>query len=175
MKITRFLDYGSSYSAETNPRKESIPNADNLNKGFCYRSYSFQREGLNGLNFDLQLSESGNVERERKRWFIDACLYFYHITFSLVFFFYHLVFLSFLFPLYSFLPLLLALLFFFPPTPQLFMATPFYTVCHYGIYPFYPSTIFGFSWASLQDCPLNCWLSSHYLCPKCAGYTTLHF
>ena len=117
MKITRFLDYGSSYSAETNPRRESIPNADNLNKGFCYRSYSFKREGLNGLNFDLQLSESGNVERERKRWSIDACLYFYHITFSLVFFFYHLVFLSFLFPLYSFLPLLLALLFFFPPPP----------------------------------------------------------
>ena len=148
MKITRFLDYGSSYSAETNPRRESIPNADNLNKGFCYRSYSFKREGLNGLNFDLQLSESGNVERERKRWSIDACLYFYHITFSLVFFFYHLVFLSFLFPLHVFSSLFFPTSYFLSSL-LLFMVTPFYTVCHCGIYPFCLSTIFGFSWASL--------------------------
>ena len=66
------------------------------------------------MNFDLQLLESANVEKERKMWSIDACLYFYRITFSLVFFFYHLVFLSFLFPLHVFSSL------FFPTSPPCF-------------------------------------------------------
>ena len=96
-------------------------------------------------------------------WSIDACLYFYHITFSLVFFFYHLVFLSFLFPLRVFFSLFFStsppcFAFFLPPLLLLFIAIPFYTVCHYGIHPFCPSTVFGFLWASLQDChyPTSC-------------------
>lgn len=66
MKITSFLDCVLSYLAETNPRREHSSNACNLNKGFCHRSYSFWRNCLNGLSLDLQPSESGNVERERK-------------------------------------------------------------------------------------------------------------
>ena len=48
--------------------------------------------------------------------------------------------------------------------PSLFVATTFYTVCHDRIYHFYPSTAFGSLWASFQDCPLVCWLPSHYHC-----------
>ena len=95
------------------------------------------------------------------------------LTFSLAFF--YLVFLPFpflsMFSLfYSVLPLA-----FFPTTPPTVYGYPFYTVCHYRIYNFCPSTIFGFLWASLQDCPLACRLSSHYLCTKCVDCTTLHF
>ena len=32
---------------------------------------------------------------------------------------------------------------------------PFYTVCHYRIYNLCPSIVFGFLWATLQDCPLT--------------------
>jgi len=110
----------------------------------------------------------------KKRWFIGACLYFYHITFSLVFFLpLSLFYLFFSLPCFL-LPILFYLSFIFPPL-LLFMATPFYTICHYEIYPFCPSTVFGFLWASLQECPLICWLSSHYFCPECAGCTALHF
>jgi len=58
--------------------------------------------------------------------------------------------------------------------PSLFMAIPFYTICHYGIYHFRPSIDFGFVWISLQDCPLTCRLPSHYLCSECVGCTTLY-
>ena len=51
---------------------------------------------------------------------------------------------------------------------------PFYTLCHCGIYPFCPLTVFGSLWVSFQDCLLACWLPSHYLCLECAGCTTLH-
>ena len=71
--------------------------------------------------------------------------------------------------LFSLLP------FAFLPPPLLFMATPFYTICHFGIYPFCPSTVFGFLWASLQDYPLTYQLSNHYLCLECVGCITPHF
>lgn len=72
-------------------------------------------------------------------------------------------------PPYSFLPLASCL------SLLLFMATPFYIVCYYRIYPFFPLTVFGFLQASLQDHPLTYWLSSHYLCLECVGCSTLHF
>ena len=76
-------------------------------------------------------------------WSIDAFLYFYYFTFSLVFFshldFLPLLSLSMFSLLYSFL--LLA----FSSLPLLlFMDTPFYTVCQCGIYPFCPLTVSGF-------------------------------
>ena len=61
------------------------------------------------------------------------------------------------------------------PSSLLFMATPFYTICHHGIYLFCPSTVFSFLWASLQDCLLICQLSSHYFCLECVGRTIIHF
>ena len=80
-------------------------------------------------------------------WSIGATLYSYCFTFSLVFFS-HLVFLPFLsLSMFSilFFFLLLACL----ASILLFMATPFYTIYHYGIYPFCPSIVSDFLWASL--------------------------
>jgi len=37
------------------------------------------------------------------------------------------------------------------------------------------STIFGFLWAFLQDCPLTRWLPDLYLCLEYGCCTTLHF
>ena len=34
-----------------------------------------------------------------------------------------------------------------------------------------PPTVFGFLWASFQDCPLTPWLPSHYLCSERACFT----
>ena len=106
-------------------------------------------------------------------WFTDACFYSYCITFLLVFFLTsNLSFLSFVSPCFLF-PL-----FFFStsyPSPiLLFMATPFYIIYYCKIYPFCPSTTFGSLWASLQDYPLACRVSSHYLCPECVGCTTFY-
>ena len=100
-------------------------------------------------------SESGSINRESKRQFIDVCLYFYHL--SLWVFHVFFLFLCFFF------------LFFLPPFPfippfSLFTITPFYTICHGGICPFYPSTAFGSLWTSFQDCLLACQLLSHYHC-----------
>ena len=140
-----------------------------LKKGSYHRSYSLQRKGLSGLSFDLQSSESGYVKRERKGGLVMhasipiALFSFFHLV-SFIFFFSQ----CFLFSILS--SLLLSCL-----PPLLFMVTNFYTVCHYRIYPFYPSTVFCFLWASLQDCPLTYQLSNHYICLKCVGCTTLHF
>ena len=100
---------------------------------------------------------------EKKKWSIDACLYSYHSYFSSLWFF----------SVYSFS---LFFLFFLPFLlfPSLFTLPPFYTICHYGIYPFYPSTIFGSLWVFYQDCPLACQLPSHYLWSKWVGCATLH-
>ena len=66
----------------------------------------------------------------------------------------------------------------FPSVPcspfLLFTATPFYTICHGGIYHFYLSIDFGSLWVSFQDCPLACRLLSHYHYSECVGCTTLH-
>ena len=101
------------------------------------------------------------------------------IILSLFFFFFSFLYVSFL--LYS-------LFFFFFPSLcvylplslyTLFMATflPFILLEFIGFLPFVPKaspTVFGFLWASLQDCPLTCWLLGHYLCSECACHTTLH-
>ena len=127
-------------------------------KGFCHRSYSLWRNGLSGLNFDLQSSESGSVKNERK------CGLLMHASFTQSF---NLFCLSVFYFLSSFPPLI-----FLPPS--LFMVTPFYIVCYYEIYPFCPPTVFGFLQASLQDCPLIYKLSSHYIFPESVGCTILH-
>ena len=135
----------------------------------CHRSYMFWRKGLNDLSFDSRSSKSGSIKRERK---CDLCMpLFLMFTFSLVFFLIFLLLFSFVF---SCIPLSFFSTSCIPP-PLLFMAIPFYTICHCGIYPFCPLTVFVSLWASLQDCPLACQLSSHYLYPECAGCTTLHF
>ena len=113
--------------------------------------------------------ESGNVEGE-KRWSIDACLYFYHVFLS-SFLFYHLIFLCSLV-----LSFFLSLLFVSLP---LFMVTslPFILLDSMGYLSFVPRaspTIFGFLWASLEDCPLTCWLPGHYPYLKCSYCTTPH-
>ena len=101
-------------------------------------------------------------------WCIPLFLLF---TFSLVSF---LIFLSFLLffpciPLFSILSCL--------PLASSFTihGCPLYIVCHCGIYPFCPSTVFGSLWPSLQDYLPTCRLSNHYLCLECVGCTTLHF
>ena len=174
IKITHLLDYGLNYLVEKNPRREPIPNAGNLNRGFYHKSYSFQRNGLCGLSFYLQPSESGYLKRERKGGLsmhasIPTTLLSLQFSFTQSF---YLFFLSscFLLPILSYLLLLLFLFLLL-----LFMATPFYTIFHYRIYPFCPSTVFGFLSASLQNYPLPCRLPSHYLYPECVGCTTLHF
>ena len=113
--------------------------------------------------------KSGNVEGE-KRWSIDVCLYFYRVFLS-SFLFYHLIFLCSLV-----LSLFLAL---FSMSLPLFMVTslPFILLNSMGFLPLVPRaspTVFGFLWASLQDCPLTRWLLDHYLCLECACYTTSH-
>ena len=55
-----------NFSAEADPRRESISNVGNLKKGSCHRSYTLGRNGLNGLSFDSQSSESGSIKRERR-------------------------------------------------------------------------------------------------------------
>ena len=106
-------------------------------------------------------------------WSIDACLSSYCFIFPLWFSF-NLSFLSFVslcfLSLYSFFSTSCVL-----PSPLLFMATPFNTICHHGIYLFCPSTVFSFLWVSLYDCLLICRLSSHYLCLECVGRTTSRF
>ena len=56
----------------------------------------------------------------------------------------------------------------------LFTATTFYTICHGGIYHFYPLTIFGSLQVSFRDCPLACQLLRHYHCYECVCCTTPH-
>ena len=76
-----------------------------------------------------------------------------------------------------FLPFVFSLFFLLLPCPSsalLFTTTPFYTICHGGIYHFYPSTTFGSLWVSFQDYPLANCLFSHYHCSKCVCCTTLH-
>ena len=46
------LDDMLNFSAEADPRRESIFNVGNLKKGSYHRSYTFGRNGLNGLSFD---------------------------------------------------------------------------------------------------------------------------
>ena len=95
---------------------------------------------------------------------------------SLVFF---SVFLSFLssFFVYSFVLFFLLLFLFSTSSIPPFHCSwlpPFNTICHYGIYHFCLSIVFGFLWVSFQDCPLACQLPSHYLSSKFIGCTTLH-
>ena len=113
----------------------------------------------------LNLSESGSVKRERKIQFIDACLYSYHLCLSDFCIFFS--FLSFLSCSTSssfthFVPLLL------------FTAIAYHTICHYGIYHFYPSTSFSSFWVSFRDYPLAYRLLSHYHCFEYVGCTTPH-
>ena len=139
-------------------------------KGSCHSSYSLWRKGLSGLSFYLQSSESGYVKGQRKYgllmhasiqlpYFLSSFLLLSLFTFS---FSLH-VFSSLFFPTSCLLPLFY------------YLWLPFYIVCHYRIYNFCPSIVFGFLWATLQDCPLTCRLSRHYLYAKCVGCTTLHF
>ena len=115
-----------------------------------------------------RVSESGNVARERK----DSLLIHASIStmFSL-FHFYHLVFFCSL--VLSFFLTLLSVC-----VPPYLWLPLFLLYClilwDFSLCPKASPTIFGFLWASLQDCPLTCWLPCHYLCSKCACYTTLH-
>ena len=128
------------------------------------------------MSFDSQSLESGSVKRERKggllmHAFIPTVhfpsLVFFPIFLSFLSVFFSCILLFFLFPILSFLPPS------FVPF-SLFMATPFYTIYHCGIYHFYSLTAFGSLWVSLQDYPLACRLPSHYLYSECVGCTTLH-
>ena len=135
-----------------------------LAKGSCHRSYSLWRKVLSDLSFDLQSSKSGSVKRERK---CDLCM----PLLLLLYFLYGGLFTIFVFSLlYSFL--LLAFL----PSPFYHSWLPhFIPSAIVRFTPFVPSTVSSFLWASLQDCPLTCLLSSHYLCPECVGCTILYF
>ena len=81
--------------------------------------------------------------------------------------------LSFYFSFLSFSPIFFLLLP-LPSSALLFTTTPFYTICHGGIYHFYPLTTFGSLWVSFQDYPLANCLFSHYHYSKCVCCTTLH-
>ena len=101
-----------------------------------------------------------------KMWSIDACPSSYYLTFSLVFF------------LLNISIFLCLSMFSFLSSTFCFLASPF-TIHGYPLL-YYLSlwnlpTVFGFLWASLQDYPLTCRLSSHYFCPECVGCTTPHF
>ena len=134
------LDDMLNFSSEADPRRELISNMGNLKKGSCHRSYTLGRNGLNGLSFDSQSSESGSIKRERRggllmHVFIPT-VYFLSPWFSFQYFFlfsdfsvYSSIFII------SFLPL----------------SSPLY--CSW-LPLFIPSTIVGFTL-----CSLNCfWL-----------------
>ena len=151
---------------EASPRREPISNMSDLKEGFYRRSDALWKNDLNGLNFNSQsLREWICQEGEKK------CGLLMHASIPTTYT--SLVFCMFFLFLYSFssffLPLLPFVSFFF----FLLLPTPFYTICHCGIYHFYPSITFGSLWVSFQDCLLACQLLSHYHCSECVGYTTL--
>ena len=55
-----------NFSAEADPRREPISNTSNLKKGFCHRSYTLRRKGLNGLSFILNLYRVGLLRGREK-------------------------------------------------------------------------------------------------------------
>ena len=155
-----------NFSAEADPRRESISNVGNLKKGSCHRSYTLGRNGLNGLSFDSQSSESGSIKRERRGGLLMHAsiptVYFLSCfpsnlsSFSFVSIFVSIfVFVLFCFVFFFFLVFFLVflcflLLVFFPSFFFIIVhGYPLYTVCHCGIYPFCTSIVFGSLWASL--------------------------
>ena len=125
---------------EVDPRREPISNAGNLKKGSCHKSYKLWKNCLNGLSFDSQSSESESIKRERKCGLLMYAsiptVFFLSLWLSFQSFFLFSGYSMYFFVYYSL----------FSTTsvaPLLFMTTPFYTICHCGIYPFCPSTVFG--------------------------------
>ena len=154
---------------EASPRREPISNVSDLKEGFYRRSDALWKNDLNGLNFNSQsLREWICQEGEKK------CGLLMHASIPTTYT--SLVFCMFFLFLYSFSSFFLPLLPFvfspFPPLFSLFTNTLFYTICHGGIYHFYPSIAFGSLWVSFQDCLLACWLLSHYYCFECVGCNT---
>ena len=140
------------------PRRKPISNVSNLKEGFYHRSYALCKKDLNGLRFDSQsLREWVCQEREKKKGGLLMHVSIPTTYISLVFCMFFLFLCSFS---SFFLPLLPFIFSPFPPLFSLFTTTLFYTICHGGIYHFYPSIAFGSLWVSFQDCLLACWLLS---------------
>ena len=141
-----------NFLAEADLRRESISNVGNLKKGSCHKSFTLWRKGLNGLSFDSQSLESGSVKRERK------CSLLMHVSIPTVYFlstwfsFQYFFFLS-DFSVYS--PIFYS---FFSTTSiisLLFMTTPFYTIYHCGIYPFFSLNCFWLLLGTPQGLPTS--------------------
>ena len=129
------------FSTKASLRREPIPNMSNLKEGFCHKNYALWRKkkkkNLNGLSFNLQSFREWVYQEGEKKGNLLMHVSIPTTCVSLIFVC-SFSFLSFFFislpllPFNSFIPLLL------------FTTTTFYTICHDGIYYFYPSIAFGY-------------------------------